>query len=290
MTSPGVWDLSPAGYEAPAAMWTGTLVFPAGIDPDSTQSAVGVMGPAGGRIEIPGSAVGAPGPSPVLRNADLTQFPYGEAEAQADWIEVSPGGPGVAAVYDFVFYLPSGEPGDLEGFTLAAAADLATPMSNNTTPLWNAKQGVFTPTLLPIGAWYNQANIASTPTVAGQNRPVSYIQVPAQTFSWWPIVFATATITGTANTRVDLVARLNSQTGDEIARGPGQSGAVVGTNPSVAYLLPTFGGLRTSNAGVQVAAGSSATIYLNAEQQASTVDNYSTSSTLFSVGLAPIFS
>jgi hypothetical protein len=137
-----------------------------------------------------------------------------------------------------------------------------------------------------VGGQYWPASIANTSGTDGQNRTLCSVSIPAQPFAWRPRVFAQCIIGGTANTRVDLIARLNDAiAGDIVGRSFGQVGAT--PPPAVLVSGPPAGALTTAG---QVAAGASAVIYLRAEQQASTTDAYTTAgvSTSFMVEVAPV--
>lgn len=284
-TGPSVWLESPTEYAEGSYAFVGVTLFPAGIDPGATQTAVIVLGPSGAQANLSAVATGAPGPSPTLRNANLTQVPYGDAlpSPAAQFVQIVPG------VYDLDLALNSGAPGSSGAFAIASATDLSGTLADKNILEYDAGTSKFAPVTLPIIAAYNATGIAATGSSAGNVRTVSSIAVPPIARPWIPVVAASAEIIGTANTQVDLVARigggLNSQSGSEVARGMGTlSSAAI----SVSAIAPTFmGGLLTSAFG-QVAAGSGATIYLNCEEQQGTTDNYSTGRVGFAVFAVPV--
>ncbi len=284
-TGPSVWLFNPQGYADGAVAFVGVTLFPAGIDPGSTMTAVAVYGPSGAQVNVPGVFAGPPGASATLRNANLTQVPYGEAlpSPAAQFIEIVPG------VYDLDFALQSGAPGVSGAFAIASATDLSGTLADNNILEYNASTSQFNPVTLPIVVAYNVTGIAATGSSAGQVRTLSTIVVPPQARPWIPVVAADAEVVGTANTQVDLVARmggsLNSQSGAEVSRGMGALSTASITVPSI---VPTFmGGLMASGFG-QVAAGSGATIYLNCEEQQGTTDTYSTGRVGFAVYAVPV--
>ncbi|TDH57556.1 hypothetical protein E2F47_01955 [Mycobacterium eburneum] len=271
-------------------MYTGPVLFPAGLDPATTQTAVFVLGPNGGTINVPPLAAGQPGPPPVLRNANLTEVPYGEnlPSPAAQFVEVSPGSAGVASVWDLDFSLHAGSPGDIGTFLITAAQDIGGTLLNAGSLVWNAITGLFEtqPQLIPIVV--NVTGIGNTAAAAGATRLLQALEIPAQKYDYIAIVLGDSTVTGTANTQVDLVARLNSQStaGVQLARGRGQVGAVTGTNPWVTTMIPNLGALATDSS-LRVTKGNVATIYFNAEQQASTGDQYTTTGGSLTVVLIP---
>ncbi len=285
-TGPSVWLFNPQGYAEGAVAFVGVTLFPAGITPGSTQTAVAVYGPSGAQVNLPAVFDGPPGLPPTLRNINYTAVPYGDAlpSPPAQFVPILPGGSGEASVYDLDIAVQQGEPGQSGSFAIAAATDLSAAPADKNIIQYDAATSKFNPVTLPIIAAFNATGIAATGSSAGNVRTLSSVAVPPIARPWIPVVAADAEIVGTANTQVDLVARvgggLNSQSGVEVARGMGTlSSAAI----SVSSINPTFrGGLLTSGFG-QIAAGTGATIYLNCEEQQGTTDNYSTGRAGFSV-------
>lgn len=274
-------------------VFIGPVLFPAGIDPGSTQTAVCVFGPGGGKINVPPMLQGETGPAPELRNINYTDVDYGDAlpNPPAQFVPVVPG------VYDLNLAVREGKPGEQGDVFISDALDFEGPPVGNRGMIYNAATGKWQPCPFPFAGPFNLLNIPNTGTTAPQVRTLATLQVSALPFAWTPKVFAKTTVEGTANTQVDLVARLggngitaNSTAGAQLARAGGPPGSFIGTTPWQLSATPDFGGLLSQNYG-QVAAGQPATIYLNTEQQASTQDGYSTSATtltLFVDGSAPI--
>ncbi|ORV92810.1 hypothetical protein AWC11_07350 [Mycobacterium interjectum] len=286
-TGPAVWLFNPLGYPAGAVMFIGPVLFPAGLDPANTQTAMMVLGPGGGQVQVPAVFDGQPGPSPKLRNINYTPVPYGEAlpTPAAQFVQVIPGGPGVAAVYDLNIAVQQGEPGTAGSFQIADAEDFEGALVNLYTIAWNATAGKFNPQALPFCAFYNVTGIASTSTAAGQVRSLTEITIPPQPNPYVPVVIgASAEIAGTVNTQVDLVVReggaVNTQTGVEVGRGFGRLGVTF----DVPSIDSTFGGGLLTDGFGQIAAGTSATFYLNCEDQQATSDEYSTGRAGFAIG------
>lgn len=286
----GVWTKDPDGYPAGSYLYNGPILFPAGINPDTTQTVVCVFGPAGGRANFPPLQAGTPGPPPVIGMGGVTTLPAGGA-ADADLIPVSPGGPGIASEYNLYLSIPQGAAGAAAANTLISPqpSDLTgTPTANymiGYNPATSKAQWQPAP-LLFLGN-VPSSSISTTGTGAGQVRTLTYVTPPAQTRAYVPIVLASAVTTGTANTQIDIVARLggapNAQTGVQIGRGRGQIGAVTGTNPWSVNMIPDFANLISG--GTQtVAIGATPTIYLNCEQMNNlTSDSYSTGAASFTV-------
>lgn len=283
---PAVWLFNPLGYAPGAVMFIGPTLFPAGLDPANTQTAMMVLGPGGAQITVPAVFDGKPGPSPKLRNINYTPVPYGEdlPDPPARFVDVIPGSPGVASVYDMNLAVQQGAPGQSGSFEIADADDLDGDLVNNCTIAWNATDEKFNPRALPLCAGYNVTGIGSTSTSAGQVRSLTSITIPPRPNPYIPVFWAEAEVVGTVNTQVDLVVRLsgsmNTQDGVEVGRGFGRLGATFDT-PSISSTFA--GGLLTDGFG-QVAAGTSATFFLNCENQQGTNDQYATGRAGFAIG------
>lgn len=284
-SGPSVWLESPIEYAQGSYAFVGVVLFPAGINPGATQTAVVVLGPSGAQITLPAVAAGPAGPAPTLRNVNYTPVAYGDAlpSPAAQFVDVLPG------VYDFDIAVQQGEPGVSGAFAIADATDLSGTLADKNILQYSASGSDFVPVPLPVIAAYNANGIAATSSGAGQIRTLSSVSVPAQGRPWIPVVAASAEVVGTVNCQVDLVARMGgslaSQTGVEVGRGFGALGVATTTIPSI---VPAFGGGLTGSGFGQLAAGSGAVIYLNAEQQQSTTDTYATGRTGFAVFAVPV--
>ncbi|GFG74684.1 DUF2460 domain-containing protein [Mycobacterium botniense] len=225
----GQWNWNPEGYPAGSVLYYGPVLWPAGIDPGSTKTAVMVFGPGGAQANgIPPLAAGQPGPPPQLAIGNVNTLAAGSS-ATADLRETAPGGPGIPSAYVLDLGLPQGSPGTVGSFLIASAEDLVGTLVNGATLLFNSATGKFNPAPLPFLFAYNVTGIPTTGTSGGQVRTLSSLTIPAQTQPYLPLVFASVEVAGTVNTKVDLVARLggapNTQGGAEIGRGFGTLGA-----------------------------------------------------------------
>jgi hypothetical protein len=265
--------------------WTGSVTFSGANDPLTYGVATLTLLPSGGVSNLPALVQGDPGLSPTLRNVNMTQVAYGTTAPASTWTLVTPGTSTVAPVYDLNLYVNSGQIGatgsstnissapDVEGGPPGSGTDGYTLYWVNADSKWKispAKRTAYPFTVL------NSSFSAAYNGNAGQYI-VASVGVPAQPYAWRPKVHAAMYATGTVNTHVDLVARLNNATtGDQVGYGLGSTG--VGPYPIV--LQSAFGAsvAGTSTYG-QVAAGSSATIFLVAQQTASTTDNWQTLNT-----------
>lgn len=288
----GKWTFNPEGYPEGAALYYGPTLFPAGINPAQTQTAVAVFGPGGAQVNIPPVFDGLPGMSPQISKGTVTTLGPGE-EADFTLVQTAPGGPGEASAYVLSMDIPKGDTGDDAANTLISPQPtdlIGTPQAHYMIGYSEGtNEAQWQP--VPIVAWYNITNIPTTGTTAGQTRTLATLSIAGFPFAWTPFAFARSVITGTANTQVDVVVRLggtiNQTNGLQIARGGGPPGAVIGTNPWSVHAIPEYGGLLTNNYA-QVGANTGATIYLNCEQQAATPNQYSTGTASLTVGIAGV--
>jgi hypothetical protein len=93
-------------------------------------------------------------------------------------------------------------------------------------------------------------------------RTLCTVGFAALPYPWYPIVSGSCIISGTANTRVDLFAAMNSTTGQQVAYADGYTGDTGSAGARVlAWNLPTSLSLA------KVPANTTATIYFVAQQQ-----------------------
>jgi hypothetical protein len=132
------------------------------------------------------------------------------------------------------------------------------------------------------GDEYWPASISSTPS-GNSAYTLCQVSIPAQPWAWRPQVSGWCVVTGTgADVQVDLVARLNDQTGgNAMGRGRGKIGLNADGSPTVLVSGPPSGSAADYN---KVAAGvGPTTIFFRAERQ-------SGSATFTTVGSASQFS
>lgn len=268
-------------------IWNGEVRIPKTFDP-SSRAAVIMLGPPGGVAQIPALVKGDPGKhaeidSTIVFNALAYDDPTPDS---ATWSTIIPGDDSTSPVYRLTLNLHKGAPGSSGTSTILGASDITgtavdgyiiAKKVGESKAVWVAQK---------VGDQYWPASIANTSGTDGSNRTLCSVSIPAQPFDWRPRVFGQCIITGTANTRVDVLARLNNATsGDIVGRSFGQ----VGATPPPNVLVSGVPAGSSSTVG-KIAAGASAVIYLRAEQQSSTTDAYTTSAstTSFMVEVAPI--
>lgn len=202
----------------------------------------------------------------------------------AEFVELVPGTDTVSQLSKLVLKLHKGEPG-ADGGTTLDVDDYGTPVAKRILQV-NATANGFEYAPQKVGAryWPTAVTEAGAGTTAGQT--IATIAVPSNTipFDWQPRVFGTAIVTGSgADVKVDLIARLNSTTGNVVGRGYG----IGGTTDRLA--LVSGPDTNASAGSVTVSANAAATIYFRTEKIAG-ADTYSTgaSASRFCVEVIPV--
>lgn len=270
-------------------IWTGDIKIAKQFDP-TTKSAIILLGPEGGIAEIPALVKGDPGlPATLDSTVSLTTLAWNDPTTEsASFTTLTPATGTTSPVYRLNLSVRQGAPGASGASAVLTASDV---VGTATDGYYLAKTTVnsvdkATWVAPKVGGQYWPATTTNTSGTDGQNRTLVSVSIPAQPFDWRPRVFGQVVVSGTANTRVDLIARLNDAiAGDIVGRGFG----LVGATPPPVNLVSGSPAGSASTVG-RVAAGSAASVFLRAEQQASTTDSYSTAaaSTWFMVEVAPI--
>lgn len=280
---PSTWTTDDDRYY----IWDGEVRIPKTFDP-STQAAVIMLGPPGGVAQIPALVKGDPGKHAVIDTTiNFTALAYDDPTSDsASFTTITPGTDEVSPVYRLNLALHKGAPGTSGTTTILTASDLTGTATDGY--ILAKKTGESKVVWVPqrVGDQFWPASIPNTSGTDGSNRTLCSVTIPSQPFDYRLRVFGQAIITGTVNTRVDLIARLNNATSGDII---GRSFGVAGANPPPNILIsgPPAGSASTVG---KVSAGQGCVVYLRAEQQASTTDAYSTSSssTSFMVEVAPL--
>lgn len=265
-----------------------------GFNPD-TGVAYLILTPDGGVGTLPFFADGDPGLPPVFDSITVTEVdPLVALPSPNPAVTViSAGGPGLASHYNLRFYIHKGDTG-ATGNEISTASDLAaSPALGVGTDgyglIYRNSTSEFVATAQKVGDSYVPATIASTAFDTTANRTLASVSIPAQPFNWRPRVFGSSIITGSSDTRVDLVARLNNvASGDQV----GYSKGVAGAAPPPYTLIPAApAGSSIPGSYGKVLAGNAATVYLRAEQKAASSNSWSTPAspdTTFWVEVAPL--
>jgi hypothetical protein len=273
-------------FDGTTMIFEGTVTLTNATDL-TTGVATLMLTPAGGVGVLPALIDGPPGLPPVFDAITVTQVPYGTAVAAPVLTQVSPGGFGVASHYTLAIQLNSGQQGPTGTSTISGSTDIEGTPVDKYILVYDAANSAWQVTAQKVGGLYMPGTINSS---AGSNtsRVLASMTIPAQPFAWRPLVFGQCIVSGTSNTRVDLLARIaNADTGDQVGRAFG----VAGATPPPAIIIPAYGGSLGGTTYGEVAANTAATIYYTATQQnSSTADSWSTSAatTSFMVQVQPL--
>lgn len=258
------WSTNPDG----SATFNGSVWFPAGFN-NASGAGIVVFGPGGGKATFPAVQPGPPGPAVrfafnVIPVAYGTALPSPNPEVVATEYD-SAGNPTALSLTFYISQGPAGQDGETTisqelGGVMAAAGYMIG---------WDATSGEAQWQPIPVGNWQYATGIVASASNTNSQKQIAAIQVPAQLAAWWPEVKAQANVVGAPDTMVDLVARVNGTSGAICAYGYGNPGASPGTVTAISY------GLGPGSANI-VPAGQAATIYLYAENQTSSANDWST--------------
>ena len=276
------WTTNDANYY----IWTGDIRIPKTFDAAS-QAAVIMLGPSGGVAQIPALVQGDAGaPALIDTTINLTALAYDDPTADsASFAYLSTDSNG-SPTYRLSLTLHKGAPGATGTSSILSASDV----TGTATDGYYLSKAVGTSQATwvapKVGGQYWPATIATTTGTNGQARTLCSVSIsPAPAFDYRVRVHGQSVITGTANTQVDLIARIGSDTGDIVGRGFGVAGAA----PPPTVLVSGVPAGSASTVG-KISANTATTVYLRAEQQASTTDAYTTSAstTTFMVEVVPV--
>ncbi|AGM61436.1 minor tail protein [Mycobacterium phage Job42] len=274
------WPLNPAGTHY---LFEGIVEIP--VDP-TAGAAILQLRPQGGiGVGVPAIAQGPAGQPAVIDTG-----PIQPVELEADdptpltwsWTELTPpseSGPGVYRLNPMVRKGPKGDDGE----AVWDPTDVDPSPVAGQVPVVNSTADGFVLAAQRVGDRYVPASINNTAS-GNANSTLAQVSIPAQPFDWRPRVQGYTVVTGEgADVRVDLVARLNGESG----------GNVIGRCPGVAQserLVLVPGPAAGSSDGFdRVPAGTPATIYFRCERQAGSVTYTTSASTsMFSVEVLPL--
>lgn len=261
--------------------FNGTVRFPAGTN---LASGVGIVifGPDGGFANFGAIAKGDPGVSPTL-TFQTVQVAAGTALPSPNPAVVfTPGSGDTPPNYAVTTYVNAGATGEPGGTEILTATDLEGTAAAGYMIGYSAADSKAKWQAIPLGGWYYGGTIAATASNTNSVKPLDSIAISARPYDWWPEVFASAQVIGAVDTRVDLVARVNSTTGPICGYGKGATGAT----PPPVQAIPN--GLAAGSDNI-IPAGQAATIFLNAENQTDSANSWNTdASTTFQVRPSPV--
>lgn len=240
-----------------------------------------IITPDGGVGTLPFLAQGLPGAPTLFPTITYTEVDPAEPLPVPNPAVtlLDAGGAGLSAKYSLAFYGHKGDTGATGSPSIGGASDLATapPLDSNAekfTLVYRNSDSKWVPTAQKVGGMYVSGAISSTAHNSTSPRLLSSIAVPAQPFDWRPRPFAQCPVTGSADTRVDLIARLNdAAAGDQVGYSKGLSG--VTPPPNILIPAPPAGTNVPGSYGL-VSAGAAATVHLRAEQKAASNASWST--------------
>lgn len=254
-----------------------------------------IITPAGGIANIPALLAGVAGQPALIDSITTPEYAAGAALPAPTAVQVSPGSAGVASHYALTIPIHAGSQGPAGVFAMLAATDLlASPPPTDKYMLSYSLSDLKMKFVPPKnGGVYTAVSIPATANTAASPRVLMGLSIPSQLFDWWPVVNAQVVVTGSADTRVDLVARVgptigtpsgNATTGDQVGYGWG----VVGAAPPPVLINGCGYGNVLSGNYARVPAGSAATVYLVAQQVANSSNNWATGAAAFDVEVNPV--
>jgi hypothetical protein len=268
--------------------WKTVLRVPRNWTPES--GVFIAVAPPGGIANFPAMVKGDNGFTPYLRNIVVTEIAHDDpTEMSASLTLISPGSSTTPPTYDIAMTLRAGAPGDDGTMTLLGASDL------DDDPI--AAGYIFAVKSTGVGTWgaelvaqrigntYWPSTVTVLSNATGSNALAS-ISIPSYPFPWRPVVHGQVELSPDgSDVQVDLVARLNASNGPVVARGLGLAG---GARQILA--LAAAPPVNSTTGFGQVAAGSSAVIYIRAEQIGSGLSTYDTidGRALFSVDVEAV--
>jgi hypothetical protein len=269
--------------------FTGDVRVVNGFNPD-TGVAYLILTPAGGVGALPFMAQGLPGLSPVFDSMTLIEVLSTDPLPTPNPVvtQVSPGGAGTASHYTLVFYIHKGATGATGSPSIAGSSDISGTPTDKYMLAYRSSDSKWVITAQKIGDLYIPSAITSKAFNNTSPHLIASVNILAQPYDWRPICHGQSIITGSADTRIDLVARL-----DDAAAGNtvGYSYGLAGTAPPPNILIPTSPvGSAVPGAYGRVTAGNAATVYFRAEQKAASSNSWSLSntSTTFAVQVHPL--
>lgn len=256
--------------------------IPLDWDPSSNMF-FAVAAPDGGLGGFPALVQGDDGATPDLDTTiNFTPLAWNDPTPDsASWTELS------ANLYRLNLALHKGAPGDPTAFNLIDADDITgTPIAKKILVVNSAGNG-FDYAFQAIGDEFWPATFNNTPS-GNPSYTLGTVSVPPQPRDWRPDCTGWCVVTGTGtDVRVDLVARLNTETsGNIVARGRGHSGQ---NTEGFATVLASGPPAGSANGYNKVLANTAATIFFRAERVTGAATFTTTATdTYFNVKVRPV--
>lgn len=235
--------------------------------------------PDGGVGTLPALLQGTPGLPPSLSVNSVTTLTAGSS-ATFTLNQTSAGGAGVGSAYTIDVGLPQGAAGSNgTNGTLAGCSDLSGTAAVGEFPIVTGiGPTAFTYRQFPFGFVANPSTITNLTNIAGQStQTIATLTIPAQTYAWIPVCFATATVVGTVNTICNLTAYMSAgaRTNDVVGEAWGYAGQAT----QKLSMIPGFGAVMSTSGYGVVPASTAATLTLKCQETASTADTWSVANT-----------
>lgn len=231
--------------------------------------------PAGGVMGgFTALAKGDPGFSPSIELSSFIELAADDTTPGSAAVTLlAPATPVSGPVYGLDVALHSGAKGDTGG-TILTPGDYAESPSAGQMLVVAAGGTAFELATQKAGRRWIPAAVTSVPSGTTAGYTMAQIEIGPQGFDWYPEPHGTCIVDGSgSNLLVDLVARLNSDSGDIVGRGYGIAGQKIQLN-----ITPGANAGTATSVG-KVAAGDSATIYFRTEKQAGTATYAASNST-----------
>lgn len=263
-----------------------SAMFRVPLDFDPTSNIfIAVAAPTGGLGNFPALVKGDPGKHAEFDDQiTITELdPDDPTPASANWVTITPGDDDTSPVYRLELELHKGAPGT-DGTTSLDVDSIGGTKVAGRTLVLNATLDGFDYAPTKVGNLYIPASLGST-SAGNPNSTLGGMSLGPFDFDWRPIPKAHTIVTPTgANVRVDMIARLNGETGgNDIGRCHGIAGATERLNLTG---VPAPG---TPSGDFKVNAGDTATVHLRVERQSGDQTfTTSSSTTRFGVQVQPI--
>lgn len=270
-------------------VFTGDVRVVNGFNPD-TGVAYLILTPTGGVGSLPFLATGQPGLPPVFDSMTVIEVESVDPLPVPNPVVTltSAGGAGTASHYTLVFYIHKGVPGATGSPSIAGSSDVSGTPTDKFMLVYRSSDSKWVITAQKVGDLYVPSALTSKAFNNTSPHLICSVNILARPYDWRPVCYGQSIITGSADTRVDLVARLNdAAAGDTV----GYSYGLAGASPPPNILVPTSpAGSAVPGAYGRVTAGNAATVYFRAEQKAASSNSWSLSNTntSFAVQVLPL--
>lgn len=268
-------------------VWEGRFKFPFPFNPEDGVFLLAAPPGGIGQANFPFMVQGDPGmPALIDLTPEVSWIEYSDPTPESlQWVEIQPATTTQSQKVRLRAVLRRGKPG-ADGSTIIKPGDYGTPVVGRVLAVNSAATGFeLVPPRVSNRHWPTVSGVSEAGAGTTGSRTVAVVSIPV---GQYPTAYqlsvsgtTVVTVAGSGDCRVDLVARLNSESGPVLGRGYGLGGA------SYALTLvdgPNPGALAGD---ITVAAGAASTVYLRAEKIAG-ADSFSTAGTRLLVKGCPL--